>query len=172
MGLATFDEIVLPMYHSLFPRKTTMSTATYEDLTNLHATPSVTPFEKRKERQHVQSIPVVPMAQPVTITHASGAVRSADAENVRYDLISPHFLEALAKTYAEGAKKYSDNNWLKGFPSSDLLNHALRHLNLWQTGDDSEDHLSHAAWNIAAIIHFRVTNPEPTIRKRVTNDCN
>lgn len=162
MGLATYNEIVLPIFHTLFPRKTTMST-----IDELYTTDKpersdvygIPPFAKRKHLE-CQSIPVVPMAKPETVTHASGAVRSADAKDVRYDLISPHFLEAMAKTYAEGAAKYGDNNWLKGFPASDLLNHALRHINLWQTGDDSEDHLAHAAWNLGAIIHFSATKPE------------
>jgi len=89
-----------------------------------------------------------------------GAVRSKDADKERYDLISPHILRALAQTYAEGAEKYGDTNWLKGFSSGSLLNHALRHLVLWQLGDNSEPHLAHALWNIGAIIHFTETRPE------------
>lgn len=90
----------------------------------------------------------------------TGAVRSSDADNVRFDLITPIGLRRLAETYAEGAKKYSENNWLKGIPSSDLFNHAVRHLYLWLAGDTSEDHLAHATWNIFAIMHFEETRPE------------
>jgi len=94
----------------------------------------------------------------------SGAVRGTDANGTRFDLISPVALEALAETYAEGAAKYGDNNWLQGIPTSDLLNHALRHLNMWQRGDTSEPHLAHAAWNVLAMIHFERTRPELVIR--------
>jgi len=90
----------------------------------------------------------------------SGAVRSSDADNERYDLITPIGLRRLAMTYAEGAKKYGEYNWLKGIPASDLLNHALRHLNLFMLGDRSEDHLAHAAWNIFALMHFEETRPD------------
>jgi hypothetical protein len=83
----------------------------------------------------------------------TGAVRSTDAEVVRYDLITPVGLERLAKTYAEGARKYSDNNWLRGMPISDLLNHAIRHQYLYLSGDRSEDHLAHAAWGLFAAMH-------------------
>ena len=83
----------------------------------------------------------------------TGAVRSTDAECVRYDLITPVGLERLAKTYAEGARKYSDNNWLRGMPISDLLNHAIRHQYLYLSGDRSEDHLAHAAWGLFAAMH-------------------
>ena len=95
---------------------------------------------------------------------ASGAIRGTDASGTRFDLISPVALEALEETYAEGAAKYGDNNWLKGIPTSDLLNHALRHLNMWQRGDTSEPHLAHAAWNVLAMIHFERTRPELVVR--------
>ena len=91
----------------------------------------------------------------------SGAVRSTDADDVRFDLISPIALTELARTYAEGAQKYGDNNWLKGIPRSDLLNHALRHIFLYMAGDTSEPHLPHAMWNIAALIHFHHNPPYP-----------
>lgn len=93
-------------------------------------------------------------------THETGAVRSTDANNERYDLITPIGLRRLAETYAEGAKKYTDWNWLKGFKSSCLLNHALRHINLWAAGDTTEDHLGHATWNLMTLMHFEETRPE------------
>lgn len=83
----------------------------------------------------------------------SGATRSADANGVRYDLISPIAMEALAATYAEGAAKHGAMNWERGMPVHDLLNHALRHQFLYLSGDRSEDHLSHAMWGVAAAIH-------------------
>jgi hypothetical protein len=83
----------------------------------------------------------------------TGAVRSKDAENVRYDLISPIAMEALAETYAEGSLKYDDFNWEKGMPAHDMLNHALRHIFRFLSGDRSEPHLPHAMWNLGAAIH-------------------
>lgn len=79
---------------------------------------------------------------------------------VRYDLISPIGLRRIAETYAEGSQKYGDHNWLKGMPASDLLNHALAHLNDFKRGDTSEDHLAHAAWNLIAMMHFQETRPD------------
>lgn len=90
----------------------------------------------------------------------SGAVRSTDADNTRYDLISPIGLRRLAETCAEGAKRYGDYNWLQGFPISDMMNHVLRHLNLYLAGDKTEDHLSHASWGLFAIQHFEETRPD------------
>ena len=93
-------------------------------------------------------------------TFSTGAVRGTDAENVRFDLITPIGLRRLAKTCAEGARKYSDRNWEKGIPASVMLNHAIRHIYLWLEGDDTEDHLAHAAWNILGVAHFEETMPD------------
>jgi len=95
-----------------------------------------------------------------TVRFATGAVRSSDAEATRYDLISPIGLEAVARTCAEGAAKYSDFNWEAGMPVHDLLNHALRHIYRYLAGDRSEDHLPHAAWGLLAAIHSEALWPE------------
>ena len=94
------------------------------------------------------------------IIHNTGAVRSADADNERFDLISPILMQRLARTYAEGAKKYGDYNWEQGFPITDLLNHGIRHLYLYLAGDRTEDHLAHALWNVGAACHSEECWPE------------
>lgn len=97
-----------------------------------------------------------------------GATRCADVAGdsgefpARYDLIfnNPRALKRLAQTYGEGAAKYGPRNWLKGFPESNLLNHALAHLQMHMSGDKSEDHLSHSLWNIFTLMHFQETRPD------------
>ena len=89
----------------------------------------------------------------------TGAIRSPDADNVRYDLVSPIALERLAMTCCEGSEKYSAYNWESGLPISDLLNHAIRHQYLYLSGDRSEDHLAHAAWGLFAAMHSEVLWP-------------
>lgn len=91
---------------------------------------------------------------------STGAQRSKDADGTRYDLVSPIGLRRVAEAYALGARKYSDHNWLKGFPSGDVLNHCIKHIEQWRSGDRSEDHLGHAAWNLFALMHFEETRPE------------
>ncbi len=87
------------------------------------------------------------------VTYETGAVRSADAEKTRYDLISPIGLRRVAETYYGGCEKYSDYNWEQGMPVADCLNHAIRHIYAYLSGDRSEDHLAHAAWNLLASMH-------------------
>lgn len=87
-------------------------------------------------------------------TFATGATRSDDADGVRFDLINYIGLRRLAETCAEGAAKYGENKWRLGIPKSDLLNHAIRHIYLHLDGDESEDHLAHAAWNLFTAMYF------------------
>lgn len=90
----------------------------------------------------------------------TGAVRSNDCEDTRYDLISPIGLEALARTYAEGAKKFGAFNWENGMPVNDLLNHAIAHIYKFLSGNRDEDHLGHATWNLIGAIHSLAKWPE------------
>lgn len=90
----------------------------------------------------------------------SGAVRTTDANHVRYDLISTVGLRRLAARYAMGAKKYKPHNWEKGLPASDTMNHVLNHINLWLAGDKSDDNLAGAAWGLFALMHFEEKLPK------------
>jgi hypothetical protein len=92
--------------------------------------------------------------------YETGAERSADCDDVRYDLITPIGLRALAKTYAEGATKFGAHNWENGMPATDMLNHAISHVFSFLGGDRTEDHLGHAAWNILGAIHSIEKWPE------------
>jgi hypothetical protein len=90
---------------------------------------------------------------------STGAVRGTDVK-ARYDLIPQVGLRRLAETCAEGAEKYGDHNWLKGVPSSNLLNHTLAHIASYLDGDRSEDHLAHAAWGLFASMHNEERRPD------------
>ncbi len=97
---------------------------------------------------------------PDIVKFPTGAQRSGDAESERYDLITPIGLRRLAETYAEGASRHGERNWELGMPASALINHAIRHINLWLDGNDAEDHLAHAAWNLMAAMHFEEARPD------------
>lgn len=90
----------------------------------------------------------------------SGATRSRDWDGVRYDLISPVGLRRLAARYAHGAARHGDRNWEGGMPAGDVLNHLYAHLNAWQAGDRSDDHLAAAAWGLFTLMHYEERRPE------------
>jgi len=99
------------------------------------------------------------MKDTVRETFETGAERCKDVAGsldkpCRYDLISHVALRRLAETYAEGAEKYGAGNWRKGIPMENLMNHALAHLVAYSGGDRNEDHLAHAVWNLATMMHF------------------
>ena len=80
-----------------------------------------------------------------------------DDDKLRFDLIPPIALRALAEVYTFGARKYTDNSWqnLENFEARYLA--ALhRHLNAHQLGelrdkDSGLYHLDHLLWNVVAL---------------------
>ena len=84
----------------------------------------------------------------------SGAQRDTNAGKGRYDLLPIHAIHRLAQLYERGAIKYADRNWEKGIPVKRMFDSALRHLFQALSGDQCEDHLAGAMWNIAGIIEY------------------
>jgi hypothetical protein len=100
----------------------------------------------------------------------TGARRDCREGKGRYDLIPPKPLKRLALVYEKGANKYGENNWKKGMKVSRVLDSALRHIFLYMEGDDVEDHLAQAAWNIFAALEFDETElNDIETRKRKNN---
>jgi len=79
-----------------------------------------------------------------------------DECGVRYDLIPPKILIAIAKVFAKGAARYGDENWKKSRLSGDKspINHALKHIVNYAAGVPDEDgpdpkiHIEHAIVNL------------------------
>mgnify|MGYP001421509379 FL=1 len=94
-------------------------------------------------------------------TYETGATRSADAEGVRYDLVPPEGVEAVARAMHVGAVTHGDNNWKKGLRNSILVNHAMRHIvEYMKEGNTAEDHIGHALANLMMLKWNEVNLPE------------
>lgn len=101
----------------------------------------------------------------------SGEVRKVDPDTggakgqkpERMDLIPMPFLLELAKVYGEGAKKYADFNYLKGYDWKLSQGAMLRHIAAFFTGESIDPetgchHLGHAAWHCATLFLFERHN--------------
>lgn len=92
--------------------------------------------------------------------YETGASRSADVDGVRYDLVPPEGIEAVAKAMYVGSVHHGDNNWKKGLKHSVYINHALRHINLYMQGRREEDHIGHALANLMMLVWNEKNLPE------------
>ena len=80
-----------------------------------------------------------------------------DRVSERFDLVPADAMLAVSKAMGEGAQKYGDENW-RGLPLGNIVNHAVRHVFLWMSGDRSEDHLGHAAAGLLMAKDMEVKN--------------
>lgn len=94
----------------------------------------------------------------------TGAQRSSNTGRGRYDLIPGEAKRRVAIKYEQGAQEppdgYGPRNWEKGMPFSRLINSAMRHIDQYNEGDRSEDHLAAAVWNLNAVMHFEKYRPD------------
>lgn len=79
---------------------------------------------------------------------ATGAVRDMQEGKGRCDLLPPLAILRLARHFEMGAKKYGDRNWEKGIPINSFIDSAIRHIMKYMAGQEEEDHLVAAAWNL------------------------
>ena len=83
----------------------------------------------------------------------TGAMRDTQHGKGRYDLVLSlsHTLYRLARHFENGAVKYGDDNWRKGLPLRRFLDSAFRHVSKFAAGEDDEDHLIAAIWNLCCL---------------------
>jgi hypothetical protein len=91
-------------------------------------------------------------------TTPSGAIRHNKGKT-RWDLLPYDALDSVAQVMTQGADKYGERNWEKGFPWMSVFSSLMRHLFKWVRGEDLDDetglpHLSHAACNVLFLVTF------------------
>ena len=85
-----------------------------------------------------------------------------DTGKLRYSLVPPEAMKALAEVLTYGAKKYKPNNWKQVDDTSRYVDALYRHLEAWRSGEDVDaesglSHLAHALTNVAFLIYFETT---------------
>jgi len=98
--------------------------------------------------------------QGIMETNESGSKRESNEGRGRFDLLPYEAIEALAKWYEAGAKKYGDRNWEKGISVKDCINRMIRHAIKAGNGWEDEDHLSAVMWNAATAITMIQRRPD------------
>ena len=96
----------------------------------------------------------------------TGAQRDSAEGKPRMSLVPHKALKSVMMRYLDGAEAYGEANWHNGMNHSVLYDSAMRHLMADFTGDDSEDHLGAALWNIMCMIEFRETRPDLDDREK------
>lgn len=91
---------------------------------------------------------------------SSGAVRDLHSGKGRCDLLPMCVLLRLAKHYENGALKYEERNWERGIPAHSFADSALRHMMKYMDGQNDEDHLIAAIWNLCGLAWTEEKKPE------------
>ena len=81
-------------------------------------------------------------------TFNTGAQRDMHGGKGRMDLLPWAAIIEVSKHCEAGALKYGTHNVDKGIPTSSLLDSAMRHAAKYLDGQEDEDHLLAAAWNL------------------------
>lgn len=89
-----------------------------------------------------------------------GAMRESNEGRGRFDLLPYEAVEALAKWYEAGSKKYDERNWEQGISVKDCINRMIRHAMKAGNGWTDEDHLAAVMWNAAAAITMMQRRPD------------
>ncbi len=98
----------------------------------------------------------------VRTTSSTGGEKGMKPE--RYDLIPVEALASVARLYGEGAKKYSEHNWRKGYEWSKSYAALHRHLAEFWKGVDidpetGEPHLAAVVFHAFTLLTFMSEHP-------------
>ena len=91
---------------------------------------------------------------------STGALRDMHTGKGRMDLLPMTALIELSKHCEAGALKYGEHNVDKGIPQHSFCDSAMRHLVKYMRGDNDENHLVAAAWNLMWALEQSVARPD------------
>lgn len=78
-----------------------------------------------------------------------------------YHLFDPAALEAVARVFEYGAKKYAPRNWERGMKWTVMFNSLIRHSWAWLRGEEIDPesgclHMAHVAWNALGLCTYHL----------------
>jgi hypothetical protein len=127
--------------------------------------------EKLERKTNEQRVRELMIASGILPDYKENKAFRTNENKLRYDLCPAIAQREYAKVWTEGLKKYPARNWEKGFPFSEVIASAMRHLEAIRLGEeiDPEDGLLHSAHlmcNAAMLTEFYFTHPELNDLKR------
>ena len=114
--------------------------------------------ERLSERERTMSMNIKDSGERTTFN--TGAQRDMHSGKGRMDLLPWAAIIEVSKHCEAGALKYGTHNVDKGIPTSSLMDSAMRHAAKYLDGQEDEDHLLAAAWNLLWAIEMRCRKPE------------
>jgi hypothetical protein len=85
--------------------------------------------------------------------YESGAMRDRPGGKGRYDQLQWMGLHRVALVLEKANIKYGDaRNYEKGMPIHEYIDSAVRHIGQYVNGEDDEDHLAQATWNLLSAL--------------------
>jgi hypothetical protein len=105
----------------------------------------------------IYEIPFVTSTELIVVDPNTGARKGSKIE--RFDLIPADILLELAAHFGQGAQKYEDRNWQKGYRWGLSFAAAMRHAWQFWNGEDRDQqtnskHVVAAAWHLLALAWF------------------
>lgn len=91
-----------------------------------------------------------------------------DTGKLRYDLVPPSAIKALASALTYGAKKYKPENWRNNEDKDRFIAATMRHFEDYRAGNiiDEESNLPHLALAMTNIAFLLELNYKPAKKKR------
>lgn len=80
--------------------------------------------------------------------------------DIRFDGSIETMLLEVSKHFANGAKKYEENNWRMGIPVKSYVDSAARHYLKYERGDEDEPHDLAFVWNLLCAVWTCKHKPE------------
>jgi hypothetical protein len=94
-----------------------------------------------------------------------------DSGKLRYSLLPIYPLKVVCGVFMYGAKKYTDENWRKGFSWRRTYDALMRHITAWFDGEEFDEegqpHLGCAVCNLFFLIEFSITHREMDDRPKI-----
>lgn len=72
----------------------------------------------------------------------------------------PTIIIEVSKQFEDGAKKYAENNWMKGIPLHCYIDSGTRHFLKFLRGDTDEPHDRAFVWNMLCAVWTLENRPE------------